>query len=419
MIKTILRLNEWLLCTPSHIFVGSALGKFVNPFFLFFLFALDHTEYCVNQCIVYLACIGIGMLFLCLQHVRRVWGQRLKNVEFSKDTWMVHCISLKKMCLYEKGIALQNLKRLTPQRFFFRNSDKELGNKCFCVYFSSLSPKAKFQILLFDKCPTLTSSISSTPVSFHCGISDAHICETFLSLEKKKNCLGSQRFSNSKHRPMSPQTWTDGVHRAATSCDSLRGDELALGDIPQLSSVMDQHKVPRFSYMEALAWTLSHWFASVGEAGFDVGRVRVGTLRISAVTRLGHTEWLPLSAGKKTHILITTGSLVMALFECIPTCEWGSETGRREVRNISLRGLLAGRQSEWASCRSTITNRPAAWEGLPNIIHMCHILSEPPPGLAVHSRREGGVLVRAHFTQARGQLGSALAVKWPLRRGRL
>lgn len=242
---------------------------------------------------------------------------------------------------------------------------------------------------------------------------------SFSLWKKKKICLGSQRFSNSKHRPMSPQTWTDGVHRAATSCDSLRGDELALGDIPQLSSVMDQHKVPRFSYMEAIAWTLSHWFASVGEAGFDVGRVRVGTLRISAVTRLGHTEWLPLSAGKKTHILITTGSLVMALFECIPTCEWGSETGRREVRNISLRGLLAGRQSEWASCRSTITNRPAAWEGLPNIIHMCHILSEPPPGLAVHSRREGGVLVRAHFTQARGQLGSTLAVKWPLRRGRL
>lgn len=218
---------------------------------------------------------------------------------------------------------------------------------------------------------------------------------------------------------MSPQTWTDGVHRAATSCDSLRGDELALGNIPQLSSVMDQHKVPRFSYMEAIGWNLSHWLASVGEAGFDVGRVRVGTLRISAVTRLGHTEWLPLSAGKKTHILITTGSLVMALFECIPTCEWGSETGRREVRNISLRVLLAGRQSEWASCRSTITNRPAAWEGLPNIIHMCHILSEPPPGLAVHSRREGGVPVRAYFTQARGQLGSALAVKWPLRRGRL
>lgn len=38
----------------------------------FLLFALDHTEYCVNQCIIYLACIGIGVLFLCLQHVRRV-----------------------------------------------------------------------------------------------------------------------------------------------------------------------------------------------------------------------------------------------------------------------------------------------------------------------------------------------------------
>lgn len=138
MIKTLLRLNEWLLCTPSHIFVGSALGKFVNPFFFF---AVDHTEYCVNQCIIYLFCIGIGML---LWYVKKVWGQRLKNVEFSKDTWMVHCISLKKMCLYEKGVALQNLKRLTPQRFF-RNSDKELGNKCFRVCFSSLSPKAKFQ----------------------------------------------------------------------------------------------------------------------------------------------------------------------------------------------------------------------------------------------------------------------------------
>lgn len=189
---------------------------------------------------------------------------------------------------------------------------------------------------------------------------------------------------------MDPQKWTDGEHRAASSWNSLRGDELALDDILQLPSVMDQHKVPRFSYMGAFGWTLSHWFASVGKAGFDVGHVRVGTLRISGVTRLGHTEWLPLSAGKKTHIVITTGSLVMALFECIPTCEWGSATGRREVRNISLRRLLAGRQSEWASCRSNITNGPAAWEGLPNIIHMCHILSEPPPGLAVRSRREGG-----------------------------
>lgn len=179
---------------------------------------------------------------------------------------------------------------------------------------------------------------------------------------------------------------------------------------------MDQHKVPRFSCMEAIGWTLSHWFASVGKAGFDVGRVRVGTLRISGVTRLGHTEWLPLSAGKKTHIVITTGSLVLALFECIPTCEWGSETGRREVRNISLRRLLAGQQSEWASCRSNVTNGPSAWEGLPNIIHMCHILSAPPPGLAVRSRNKGGVLFHVLFMQAQGQLGIALAVKWPLRR---
>lgn len=215
---------------------------------------------------------------------------------------------------------------------------------------------------------------------------------------------------------MDPQKCTDGEQRAASLCDSLRCDKLALCNVLQLFAIMDQHKVPRFSYMEAFSWTLSHRFASVGKAGFDVGRVRVGTLCISGVTRLGHTEWLPLSAGKKTHIVITTGSLVMALFECIPTCEWGSETGRREVRNISLRRLLAGRQSEWASCRSNITNGPAAWEGLPNIIHMCHILSEPSPGLAVRSRRKGGVL---HFTLARGQLGSALAVKWPLRRGRL
>lgn len=87
---------EWMtsLYSKSY-FCWECLGQICQPFF-FLLFALDHTEYCVNQCIIYLACIGIGVLFLCLQHVRRVWGQRLKNVEFSKDTWMVHCISLKK-----------------------------------------------------------------------------------------------------------------------------------------------------------------------------------------------------------------------------------------------------------------------------------------------------------------------------------
>lgn len=54
-------------------------------------------------------------------------------------------------------------------------------------------------------------------------------------------------------------------------------------------------------------------------------------LHISAVTWRGRAEWLPLCAiplwGKKTHILITTGSLVVALREGIPTCDWGRETG--------------------------------------------------------------------------------------------
>lgn len=115
---------------------------------------------------------------------------------------------------------------------------KSWGTNVVTYLFGSHSPKkkkkAKFQILLFDKCPTLTSSISSTPVSFHCGISDAHICETFLSLGKKKKFAAALKDSLTLRRhPRSPPTRTDGVHRAATSCDSLRGDELALSDILQ------------------------------------------------------------------------------------------------------------------------------------------------------------------------------------------
>lgn len=140
--------------------------------------------------------------------------------------------------------------------------------------------------------------------------------------------------------------------------------------------------------MEAIGWTLPLTLVCVRREGRLWCRSRTSRYLLHLRRDPVGAHWmLPLSAGKKTHIVITTGSLVMALFECIPTCEWGSETGRREVRNISLRRLLAGRQSEWASCRSNVTNGPAAWEGLPNIIHMCHILSEPPPGFAVRSRR--------------------------------
>lgn len=83
------------------------------------------------------------------------------------------------------------------------------GNKCFPLCFSSLFPKAKFQILLFDRCPTLASSISSTPVSLHCGISDAHICETFLSLEKKKLSRFTKIFklTTSSHEPLEVDRW--------------------------------------------------------------------------------------------------------------------------------------------------------------------------------------------------------------------
>lgn len=144
MIKNILRLNEWVLCTPSHIFVGSALGKFANFFFFLFLFALDHIEYCVNQCIIYLACIGIGMLFLCLQHVRRVWGQRLKNVEFSKDTWMVHCISLKK-CVRMKKALHYRIWKDSHLKGFLETQIKSWGTNVFAYILAASLQKPNFR----------------------------------------------------------------------------------------------------------------------------------------------------------------------------------------------------------------------------------------------------------------------------------
>ena len=105
-----------------------------------------------------------------------------------------------------------------------------------------------------------------------------------------------------------------------------------------------------------------------------------------------------LCGGKKTHILITTGSLVVALREGIPTCDWGRETGGGMCEISVWEGCRLGsgseRQRERASCRSNITYGPAGWEGLPNMIHMCYILSEPLPGSVVLGRgmKEGGAV---------------------------
>lgn len=61
--------------------------------------------------------------------------------------------------------------------------------------------------------------------------------------------------------------------------------------------------------------------------GFDTGHVGSAAPHFMSDPE-GPTEWLPLSAISlwgKTHVLITTGSLVVALCEGIPTCDWGCE----------------------------------------------------------------------------------------------
>lgn len=47
--------------------------------------------------------------------------------------------------------------------------------------------------------------------------------------------------------------------------------------------------------------------------------------------------------GEKTHIVITTGSLVVALCEGIPTCDWGCETGGG-MCEISVGGWAAAQR---------------------------------------------------------------------------
>lgn len=94
---------------------------------------------------------------------------------------------------------------------------------------------------------------------YHFGISGAHICENFLS-EKLSWFARILELKASSQEPLDVDRWQ------ASCCyflHPLGGDELALGDILQLSSTMDKHKVTRFSYTVALTWTLLHRFVSV------------------------------------------------------------------------------------------------------------------------------------------------------------
>lgn len=272
------------------------------------------------------------------------------------------------------------------------------------------------------------SSISSAPVRCHFGIWGAHICENFLS-EKSSWFARILELKASSQEPLDVDRWQ------ASCCyflHSLRGDELALGDILQLSSTMDKHKVARFPYTVAFTWVS---LAPVCvRQGALMSAMSSQPLHISAVTRLGRAEWLPLSASppwgeENTYTHYNRVSCYGSVW--MHSHLWlGRWDGREGMCEISVwegcrQGGSSVRQSEWASCRSNITNRLAAWEGLPNIIHMCYILSEPLPGLVVRSRREGGVhwcvcvrlCVCARLMHVRGQLESAPAVKWSFRCG--
>lgn len=119
--------------------------------------------------------------------------------------------------------------------------------------------------LLSDKCPTQKSSISSSPVRYHYGISSTHIRFFW------KNPLGSQGYYSSVFLPMI----TLDVYRWQASCcyflQSFRGDDLALSNIFQLlSTVLSLHSNV---HLNSPALVCVH-------RGFDVGHVGSAPLHL-------------------------------------------------------------------------------------------------------------------------------------------
>ena len=147
---------------------------------------------------------------------------------------------------------------------------------------------------------------------------------------------------------------------------SFRGDELALSDILQLLSSVVKHRAAHFPYRVTCTWTL---ILQLCQSGLWYGPRRVSPSAFHVWPGGGHAEWLPLSTISlwgKTHALITTGPLVVALCEGIPTCDWGCEPvgGMCEISVWEgwRPGSSSERQREWASCRSNITYGPADLE---------------------------------------------------------
>lgn len=146
--------------------------------------------------------------------------------------------------------------------------------------------------LLSDRCPTRSSSISSSPVRYHSGISGAHICETF-SLGKKISSRFTRalQLSASSHDP--PRMWTDGEHHAATSCGCSGVTNWHSATFS--SSPLPWTNTERFAFPHAgtFTWTLLRRITSVWALMRAVSSQPPPRLGRDLE---GHAEWLPLSA---------------------------------------------------------------------------------------------------------------------------
>lgn len=105
----------------------------------------------------------------------------------------------------------------------------------------------------------------------------------------------------------------------------------------------------------------------------------------------GHAEWLPLSVvppgGRKTHILTHTLQRALLLLLCVKAFPPVTGAVGRVERCVKYQSEMAG---GWAAAHTDGGSGPAvdlispmgllAEESLPNMIHMCYILSGPLPG---------------------------------------
>lgn len=126
----------------------------------------------------------------------------------------------------------------------------------------------------------------------------------------------------------------------------FRGDELALSDILQLLSTMDKQSCLLSLHSNVHLNSPTSVFVY---RGFDVGQCQVSPSAFHVWPGGGTLNGFPclrFLGGEKTHTLITTGSLVVALCEGIPTCDWGCKAGGGMCEISVWEGWRLGSSSE-------------------------------------------------------------------------